>query len=469
MAATLRQPNADYHNTLADADSQNPYADRPAAMDRDDDAVDVPIATHTRSNTQIRRESELELQAFEKGRLQGEMEAVRRMESEAGAGAGGVKSFTNIHNQTTIIDNALASSNIVEIEHLTTAQKIAWAVGELCSAGYLVVMALWIDQYRGGAGWSNGLSSANRGQFNVHVICSFIGLWFAAQAYTTYRILPLRTSPTINRLWYVTCHVCALACFGLTIAASILAQPDSGNRSMSMHAWTAYLGVFVYACHAIYSCIKVLAQHRTGTTISENNETRSVAEHNSANAHLTAEQRRDYEATIPTLYRAQPTTTHGGLRPLSTAAPATQYNEDGSVNHNAASLAPRWSEAPAYTANNFFLIPRAKWAVAGLVGLLVAVLVGLGEWQMLLASGKDQWSGQQNQSNGLNLAGTESIIIGAIGLATLLGTLCMIYAAQPPRTILTTGSAGSTVVNTNNRDSVSMANSTAPASTVEVV
>jgi len=227
----------------------------------------------------------------------------------------------------------------------------------------------------------------------------------------------------------------------------------------------------VYACHAFYPAMHVLLTQRTGTTISENNETRSVAEHNSANAHLTAEQRRDYEATIPTLYRAQPTTTHGGLRPLSTAAPATQYNEDGSVNHNAASLAPRWSEAPAYTANNFFLVPRAKWAVAGLVGLLVAVLVGLGEWQMLLASGKDQWSTQQNQSNGLNLAGTESILIGVIGLATLLGTLGMIYAAQPPRTILTTGAAaGSTaVVNTNNRGSVSIANATAPSSTVEVV
>ena len=469
MAATLR-PTSDYHNSLADPDAQNPYADRPVVnrLDGEDEAVDVPIATHTRSNTQIRRESELELAAFEKGRLQGEMEAVRRMESE---GVGGVKSFTNIHNQTTVVDNALASSNIVEIEHLTLAQKLAWVVGELCSAGYLVIMAIWIDQYRGGAGWSNSMSNGNRGQFNVHVITSFIGLWFAAQAYTTYRIMPLRTPPALNRLWYITCHVCALACFGITVAAAILAQPSSHSRAMSMHAWTAFLGVFVYALHALYSCMKVLLQHRVGVTISENNETRSVAEHNSANAHLTAEQRRDYEATIPTLYRAQPTTTHGGLRPLSTAAPATQYNDDGSVNHTAASLAPRWSEAPAYTANNFFLVPRAKWAVCGLVGLLTAVLVGLGEWQMLLASGKDQWSStQQNQSNGLNLAGTESILIGVIGLATLLGTLCMIYAAQPPRTILTTGAAGPAVVNTqNNRGSVSIANATAPPSTVEVV
>lgn len=124
MAAMMRQPQqhagpSDYHNPMADADEET---------------------LHHHQN-QLHRESQLENDAFERGRMQGEMEAVRRLEAE-----GGRKTF----NDTTVVNQQGTLNNVVEIERLTKAQKVAAVFGELCSIGYIVVS----DQ--GQADWVGG-------------------------------------------------------------------------------------------------------------------------------------------------------------------------------------------------------------------------------------------------------------------------------------------------------------------------
>lgn len=117
MAAMMQpQPHigpipSDYHNPMADADEE-------------------VLARHS---NQLRRESQLENDAFERGRMQGEMEAVRRIEAE-----GGRKTF----NDTTVINQQGTINNVVEIERLTKAQKAAAIFGEACSIGYIVVSGL---------------------------------------------------------------------------------------------------------------------------------------------------------------------------------------------------------------------------------------------------------------------------------------------------------------------------------------
>jgi hypothetical protein len=381
------------------------------------------------------RESELELAAFERGRQQGEVEAVRRLEAEGQLVGPGMKSFRR--DEQVLNPGAMgvpaATANVVEIEHLTWIQMLAALFGEVCAIGYLVIMAIWIDQYRGGVGWDDSTGNNNAGMFNVHVITGFTGLFAASQAYMDYRLLPLRTPTHLNKLVYILWQVVALASFALSIACAVMTQP--GTNSMSMHAWTSYLAVFVYAVHAIYSSLRVLLAQDYGIGSHRWNESVNVAEQPAAhNWHLSAEQRRDHNQQLPTLYRAAPLMTRLGH-------PArTEYNPDGSIN-TATGIAPTWSESEAITANNFFLVPRAKWAVASLVGLGAAVLIGLGEWEVLLAAGLDQWSqdGRANREGTLDYTDTEAILIGVIGLATMAATIAICYAAMPPRTVVAKG------------------------------
>jgi hypothetical protein len=236
------------------------------------------------------------------------------------------------------------------------------------------------------------------------------------------------------------------------------------------------LAVFVYAAHAIYSIFKVLFTHDTGVQAHKWNESVNIAEaptHH--NMHLSAEQRRDHNLQLPTLYRAAPTILHRPHhRHHRHHATATQYNADGSINHDAAAAgaapvpatragdvptttsttgaSPVWSESPAYTANNFFLVPRAKWAVASLIGLVAATLIGLGELQVLRASNGSPWASGGGTGAGAGAGGggggdgisldTSDILLGVIGLATLAGVMSLAYAAMPPRTVVAKGNFG---------------------------
>lgn len=317
-------------------------------------------------------------------------------------------------------------------------------------------MAIWIEQYRGGADWSNSRGNGLPGHFNVHVFTAFVGLWFASQAYITYRLLPLRTNPMVNKAWYIVCHVLALTAFALSIASATLWQPNA--NAWSMHAWTAYLATLVYAVHAIYSSIRVLMTRNRPVDANNWNETKR--------GHLTAEQRRDYDTAAPTTYRAGPKSlgraaaagTHttssgrGCLGRLGRKKNATAYNADGTTAAAGTANAPVWSETTG-PASRFFLVPRKKWAVTALIGLLCAILIGVGEWQQILATGAPG-----NSLGGLE--STESRIVSTLGLVTLAGTMALCYAAMPPRTVLAKGNPlASTTVAT--RRSISMAD-TAP-------
>lgn len=202
-----------------------------------------------------------------------------------------------------------------------------------------------------------------------------------------------------------------------------------------MHAWTAYLACLVYAVHAIYSTIKVFI-YRHGISTSNWNESRS---HELAG---TPEQRRDYDRASR-LYRAGP-----GVLWKNRDAEANL--DVDARNANMGTTQPVWSEHAAFSADRFFLIPRAKWAVLSLVCLMSVVLIGIGEWEMLITSGRSNWPEDVATEDPVGLTSNESIIIGCIGLATLIGTLGIAYAAIPPRTTLNSKSGV-----TNRRTSVS--------------
>jgi hypothetical protein len=395
----INSPVHDYHNQLADMDEQQPVGHDTTAI---------------------------ESAAFEKGRMQGEMEAARRFESES-------------HHKTFVQDPAIATTAVAQpdmviINRLTMWQWAAAILGEILSVGYIVLMAIWLSTYAsGGLSWVNKDHNGSRGTFNTHVLTGFIGLWFVAQAYITYRLLPLNMPSMINRLWYTFCHAAALACFGLSVAGAVISNPES-SRSWSMHAWTAYAALLVYAVHAIYSVFRVLFSRRAvGPTTW--NETAT---------HFTPDQRlANQQAT----YRAGP----------GSHLMRNRQRNLGGENAVANSNAPHWSET-SFVRNQIFLVPRKKWAVTALFGLMASVLMGLAAYQMAVTTNGSVWprSADQN-SDRVNETSNHAIFIGVIGLATLLGTMLIGYAAMPPRTTIQ-----KSVANFDNRRTSISTGTTAP-------
>lgn len=350
--------------------------------------------------------SALEMAAYEKGRMAGELEAARRLEHET--------QHKTFNNNTTIINNnaVVAVPNIVEINRLTRLQWVAVVAGQLISAAYIVLMAIWAAEHlRSGLGWVNTDRSGSIGTFNTHIVTSFIGLWFMSQAYITYRILPLNTPTVFQKLWYTFCHAAALACFALSIAGAIMSNANTSPRSWSMHAWTSYLATLVYALHAFYSVMKVWLTRR-GVSVNKWNETPS----HSTIAHLTPEQKRDH--LNGALYQA---------------GPGAFFNRNRNIDVDARNAAhtshtgPHWSER-TLAHNSFFLVPRAKWAVTSLFGMMAVVLIGLGEHQVLGVT-----------ADARALTGPFSTLSGVIGLCVLAGVMLLGYAAMPPRTTLVRG------------------------------
>ena len=92
-----------------------------------------------------------EMAAFEKGRMAGEMEAMRRAERQSGSeapqqlktmdgGAGAPGADADL-----LAQQALANRpDVLEINRLTWAQKIAAVAGESTSIAYVVLMIVWL-------------------------------------------------------------------------------------------------------------------------------------------------------------------------------------------------------------------------------------------------------------------------------------------------------------------------------------
>jgi hypothetical protein len=426
------------------------------------------------------------LTAYEKGRQAGELEATRRMQM------GGIENQpqqliqpnkTFAQDQTVIQQQGVGGvmADLVEINQLTAKQWTSAIFGEILSIGYIVLMAIWLGSERtGGIGWSNSDKNGSQGMFNTHVLTAFIGLWFASQAYITYRLLPIFTSTTLNKLWYLFCHLVACTAFALSLAAALMSSPS--NRSWSMHAWTAYAALFIYALHALYSCLRIMCAP-WGTSVTGWNETYSgvTNDRGISGRHMTRRggccgRRVVHEDGTEEVVGCCPMGTRNNVGTSTTAprnnlgtseqirdgesfntvyapGPSTglwRSNREATLdvdarNANLGSTRPRWSETPMLSRHHYFLVPRAKWAVMALMGLMATVLMGISEWQVLLASHIQNWPQEVNGSgtnvnnsgfNGIGFRSDEAIIIGVLGLCTLLGTLAIGYAAVPPRTTL---------------------------------
>lgn len=269
-----------------------------------------------------------------------------------------------------------------------------------------------------------------------------------------------------------------------------------------MHAWTSYLAVLVYALHAIYLSLKVLFTP-TGITAHEYNESAATAEqrrdldYNGAiyrptpNYGLFGWRRRHTDIDAVNAARGTGTTgatlgettavgTGAGVEPHRISAGAAAGPTENELaahtvdpaltgashtahpahTHPGAGLGtgaaggvgvarPRWSERALLFARDFFLVPRAKWAVASLFGMSMVVLMGLAAQQIMLAAGSSAYiTGATPTNNRLSERSTETWWINALGLAVMLAALLIGYAAMPPRTVLDRAAVAGAMDNT---------------------
>lgn len=364
-----------------------------------------------------RMQQEMELAAFEKGRLQGEMEASRRMELE--------RSKQLLPAAAAVpVATAVITPDIVEINRLTWLQRGAALLGELCTIAQVVLTIVWIKEYRGDFSWVNGNDGGNVNYWNTHFLTNCLGLFFLANAITNYRMLPIRWPAMLNRAWYIFMQSAAIVCFTLALVSIIRATPE--DRLWNVWQWVYVMAYCVTVLHSLYSiivhCLEPLHHRAIAKSAGGNYGT-----HSRTGTHLeTPEQRRDhsqYNHDAATIYAPAPGLIHRAAA-AATGAPA-------------APIAPRWSENPKTNSSHYFLLHRAKWAVVGFWAIGAAILMDLAASQQLIASGNSYWSSQVGQTGeGIDRTGREMAIIGATGILTLAMLGMMSYVAMPPRTAI---------------------------------
>lgn len=384
-----------------------------------------------------------EMAAFEKGRMQGEMEAIRRLESEQGAIQ--MKSFQA--EQAPVVQRP----DVIEINRLTWAQRVAAYTGEASLVAFLVCTIVWLDLYRGDVGWSDdydGDNIGNVGMWNTNLLTSALGIIFLAQAILMYRILPINLNPWLNRAIFCFFEACAITCFVIALVAQIKSPPEA--TFWAVDNWCFALALAVMVTHGLYAMTVTLMEPMFPVDYEH------WAEVNNKLTFESPEQRRDHSAYNQagrTVYTPAPVSVP---RTSSTIPPANA--NVGAEVPVAPANAPRWAENPNTHSENYFLLPRAKWAVCGFVGMGAAILMHLAAVEHILASGRKNWAqGQyETDANGnnvqLNEVGNEAGLIGAIGLLLLAGLLMVAYAAMPPRTTLVKNGI---LVDNNRRSSVS--------------
>lgn len=375
-----------------------------------------------------RTQQEMELAAFEKGRIQGEMEAARRMEAEQH-----MQQKQLLPAQDVALSQAnLVRPDVIEINRLTWLQRAAAVVGELATFSFLILTIVWLEEYRGSVGWSNSNDGGNVEFWNTHYLCMALGLFFLAQAITNYRMLPLRTHPMINRAWYVFLQSCVIVCFSMALASIVRATPEA--ELWSVWQWCYCFAYALVMLHSLYSIVVTLLEplhHRSAAG--------KYGDWSSTGTHLeTPEQRRDHSAynhQARTVYTAAPAHVPQNLHHTSGAA-------TGSNVPAAPANAPRWAENPRTHSEDYWLLPRAKWAVVGFWAIGTAFLMDIASSQQLLGAGRPNWSQSpalDNDGEGASLIderGREADLIGALGILTLASLILMAYVAMPPRTAL---------------------------------
>ena len=189
----------------------------------------------------------------------------------------------------------------------------------------------------------------------------------------------------------------------------------------------------VFALHALYSIISTLLEplhHRhVGHTNQGNYSTWSET-----GTHLeTPEQRRDHSAynhLARTVYTAAPRFLHRGRH-----LPEANANVGAEV-PVAPANAPRWAENPNTHAEDYWLLPRAKWATVAYWSMGVAVLMMIAQEQALLAAGRQNFAQGEPGREPINETGNHAGLLGALGLVVLGSLIFMSYVAMPPRTAL---------------------------------
>lgn len=373
-----------------------------------------------------------EMAAFEKGRMQGEMEAIRRMEAENHAVQ--LKQFP-VEQQALNIQRP----DIVEINRLTWLQRAAALLGEACLITALVLTIIWHRVNRPGYSWDNSERGAGTygevGFWNTGFLCNVLGLFFLAQAILLYRVLPLNTSAWFNRALYCFNYSCAIVCFILGLVAMVRTQPD--RTFWGMDSWCYVLALTSVIFHGLYSMARALMEKAVAVKYQKWAEVNNHVDRDHA-LFSSPEQRRDHSthnAAGRTVYAPAP-----HFPTIGRNLPKANMNVGAQV-PAAPANAPRWAENPNTHAEDYFLMPRAKWGVASFVGMGAAICMILTAVQYVLAAGRANWA----QDSGLPAGGlpdgmdensTQAHLISTLGLMLFAGTLLIAYAAMPPRTTL---------------------------------
>jgi hypothetical protein len=389
-----------------------------------------------------------ELAAFEKGRMAGEMEAIRRAEREAPQKLKSMEGMVGAPGADVdvLAQQALANRpDVLEINRLTWVQKIAAVLGESTAIAYLVLTIVWLHEYRGNVAWNNDSESGDMQFFNTGLLTMALGLFFQSQAVGLYRFLPLNTSPLINKALYIFNQAAALTCWLITLSVFIMSTPGSNAaevRFWRVDSWCFILALAIYIPHALYSMVRTVLSAVWPVDF----ETWAEVNNNLDQGHVSGWgliQSRRSNSAIPangleaerdrrTIYTAAP-------MPLSRGSnlPAANANV-GAMVPVAPANAPRWAENPRTHSEDYFLLARAKWANVALWAMGGSMLMVVSAQEALQAAGRQNWAQGDPVQNtvGMNEAGTEAKVIGALGLM-VLASLCFItYSAMPPRTTL---------------------------------
>lgn len=364
-----------------------------------------------------------EMAAFEKGRMQGEMEAIRRMENEQQ-----LKQFP----EAAPVAN-LQRPDVVEINRLTWLQRASWLLAESTGIAAVILTIVWHEEYRGGYTWDHE-TPGSVGMWNAHFLSAVLGLFLLGNAITFYRVLPLNTNPWINRGIYVFLQLAAHVAFAVSLAGNIMSNTDADFWSVD--DWVFATALFVVFTHALYSMARTLLEPVRAVKYetwaeTDNRVTNSLWE--------TPEQRRDrnhaagagLNNTMRTVYAPAPASLAGAHIPRTNANVGAQVPA-------APANAPRWAENPRTHAEDYFLLPRAKWATLGFFAMSASILMFLAAREHVLATEHINWAQDESilLENRISQVGTQRDVINVLGLMLLLSTLAFAYVAMPPRTTL---------------------------------
>jgi len=399
-----------------------------------------------------------ELAAFEKGRMQGEMEAIRRAEAEGPL----MKTMAPTGAELAAQQAVLNAPDVIEINRLTWIQRAAAVLGELCTFGTVALTLVWVLNWRGDLSWDNSRNNGNHEMLNAGLVAFALGLFFNAQAISNYRLLPLHTNAHINRAWYIVMQLCAITCYIVALAAVIMTFPLGETTFWSMTDWCFILALAVYLPHAFYSMARSVmdavwpVDYETWAEV--NNKIDYGRDH-----HLDAMHRANaavnHGVDRRTVYTPAPHSIRHGKH-----LPATNANVGAEV-PAAPANAPRWAEIPRTHSNDYFLLPRAKWANVAFWAMGATFLMYVASQQHLQAAGAGAWAqdarpvGERGITGPIDEDGAQSHLIGVLGLVTLAMLTFMSYASMPPRTTLVKNGAavapGQLDINDPRRGSIS--------------